>query len=154
MSNCHAAFPLRNICQTFHSLKIVTTAGWLISQADNSRALHKREYLVNKYTMILCRINKKYPLFNKGYFLLILHKIMCCDPSSEPSRPDGSNEGSQHMISMRNTKNYPSIIIKYSPSSTARRDGSNEWSQYMVSMRNKKNHPSLTIKSSLLSRAL
>ena len=31
-------------------------------------------------------------------------------PSSEPSRRDGSDEGSQHMVSMRNTK----IIIKYS----------------------------------------
>ena len=40
-------------------------------------------------------------------------KNICCDPSSEPSRRDGSDEGSQHMISVRNKKNYPSIIIKY-----------------------------------------
>ena len=26
----------------------------------------------------------------------------------------GSDEGSQHKVSMRNKKNYPSIIIKYS----------------------------------------
>ena len=46
-------------------------------------------------------------------FLLILHKNICCDPSSEPSCRDGSDEGSQHMVSMRNKENYPSIIIKY-----------------------------------------
>ena len=43
----------------------------------------------------------------RDIFLLILHKNMCCDPSS------GSAEGSQHTVSMRNKKNYPSIIIKY-----------------------------------------
>ena len=26
-------------------------------------------------------------------FLLTLHKTMCCDPSSEPSQRDGSDEG-------------------------------------------------------------
>ena len=36
---------------------------------------------------------------------------ICSDPSSEPSRQDGSNEGSQHMVSMRNTEKD---IIKYS----------------------------------------
>ena len=44
----------------------------------------------------------------RNIFLLILHKNLCCDPSSEPSRRDGSDEGSQHMVSMRNKKNYPS----------------------------------------------
>ena len=29
-----------------------------------------------------------------------------CDPSSEPSHRDGSNEGSQHMFSLGNKKNY------------------------------------------------
>ena len=42
---------------------------------------------------------------NSGYFLLILHQSICCDPASEPSRQDGSDEGSQHMVSMRNKKN-------------------------------------------------
>ena len=37
-----------------------------------------------------------------------------CGPSSEMSRQDGSNEGSQYMVSVRNEKNYPSLIIKYS----------------------------------------
>ena len=50
----------------------------------------------------------------KDDFLLLLHKNICCDPSSEPSRRDGSDEGSQHMVSMRNKINYPSIIIIYS----------------------------------------
>ena len=31
-------------------------------------------------------------------FLLILHKNISCDPSSEPSRRDGSDEGSQHVV--------------------------------------------------------
>ena len=43
-----------------------------------------------------------------------LHKNICCHPSSEQSQQDGSDEGSQHMVSMRNKKHYPSIIIKYS----------------------------------------
>ena len=33
-------------------------------------------------------------------------KTLCCDPSSEPSRRDVSDEGSQHMVLMRNKKNY------------------------------------------------
>ena len=45
--------------------------------------------------------------------MLILHKNICCDPSSEQSHQDGSDEESQHKISMRNRKNYPSIVIKY-----------------------------------------
>ena len=39
-------------------------------------------------------------------FLLILYKNIRCDPSSEPSCRDGSDEGSQHMVSMRDKKNY------------------------------------------------
>ena len=35
-----------------------------------------------------------------------LHKNIFCDPSLEPSRRDGSNEGSQHMFLLRNKKNY------------------------------------------------
>ena len=42
--------------------------------------------------------------------MLILHKTICCDPSSEPSGQDGSDEGSQHMVSMRNKKNYYQIL--------------------------------------------
>ena len=40
-------------------------------------------------------------------FLLILHKNVCCDLSSELSQQDGSDEGSQHMILMRNKKIIP-----------------------------------------------
>ena len=29
-----------------------------------------------------------------------------CDPSSEPSRRDGSDKGSQHMVLLRNKNNY------------------------------------------------
>ena len=59
------------------------------------RALDKGEYLII------------------GIILLILYKNICCDPSSEPSHRDGSDEGSQHMVSMRNKKNYPSVKIIY-----------------------------------------
>ena len=42
---------------------------------------------------------------------MFLHKNIFCDPPSEPSSPDGSTEGSQHMFSLRNKKklslNYP-----------------------------------------------
>ena len=34
-----------------------------------------------------------------------------CDPPLEPSRRDGSNEGSQHMFSLTNKKNYLWIIL-------------------------------------------
>ena len=33
-----------------------------------------------------------------GKFFLFLIETICCDPSSEPSRQDGSDEGSQHMV--------------------------------------------------------
>ena len=46
-------------------------------------------------------------------FLLVLHKNICCDPSSELSCRVGADERSQHMVSMGNKRNYPSIIIKY-----------------------------------------
>ena len=46
----------------------------------------------------------------RDYFLLILHKNICCDPSSEPSRREGSEEGSQYMVWMRNKKNYYQIL--------------------------------------------
>ena len=39
-------------------------------------------------------------------FLLIQRKHIC-DPSLEPSRQDGSNEGSQHMYSWKNKETDP-----------------------------------------------
>ena len=44
--------------------------------------------------------------------MLILHKNICCDPSSEPSQRDGSDEGSQHMVLIRNKKNKASQAIQ------------------------------------------
>ena len=46
--------------------------------------------------------------------MLVLHKNICCNHSSEPSRQDNSDEGSKHMILGKNKKNYLSLIIKYS----------------------------------------
>ena len=46
---------------------------------------------------------------NKDNFEIIaifLHKNIFCDPLLEPCHRDGSNEGSQHMFSLRNKKNY------------------------------------------------
>ena len=43
--------------------------------------------------------------------LLFLLKNICCDPSSEPSQRDGSDEGSQRMVLMRNKKNYHQILL-------------------------------------------
>ena len=37
---------------------------------------------------------------------IFLHKNIFCDPSLEPSRQDGSNEGSQHMLFLRKKQNY------------------------------------------------
>ena len=42
---------------------------------------------------------------NSGIFIHIFHTKHICDPSLEPSRRDGSNEGSQHMFILRNKKN-------------------------------------------------
>ena len=43
---------------------------------------------------------------NYGIIGHISIKNTFCDPSLEPSHRDGSNEGSQHMFSLRNKKNY------------------------------------------------
>ena len=40
----------------------------------------------------------------KEQLTIFLHKNICCDPSLEPSYRDGSNEGSQHMFSLKNKK--------------------------------------------------
>ena len=56
-----------------------------------TRALDKREYLV---------------------IIRDTQKTYIADPSSEPSHAslrDSSDEGSQHMVSMRNKKNYHQI---------------------------------------------
>ena len=45
---------------------------------------------------------------NYPYFSITKH---ICDQTSEPSRRDGSNEGSQHMFSLRNKKNYLCMIL-------------------------------------------
>ena len=43
---------------------------------------------------------------NRDNYTIFVPKNISCDPSLEPSHPDGSNEGSQHMFSLRNKKNY------------------------------------------------
>ena len=58
------------------------------------RALDKGEYLV----------------IIRDIVLLILHKNVCCDSSSELSQQDGTDEGSQHIALMRNRKNYHQIL--------------------------------------------
>ena len=46
---------------------------------------------------------KEYLMINEGFLI----ETLCCDPSSEPSHWDGSDEGSQHMFLCRSSKNYP-----------------------------------------------
>ena len=51
-------------------------------------------------------------------FFLFLMETICCDPSSEPSRRDGSDEGLQHMFSCRiNNKKKHLLISSNTPSS-------------------------------------
>ena len=57
------------------------------------RALDKREYLM---------------MFD-GYFFSFLNETICCDPSSEPSQRDGSDDGSQLMVLCRIIKIYPQL---------------------------------------------
>ena len=59
--------------------------------SDKIRALDKREFLI----------------IIEGYFFLFLIESICCDPSSEPSHRDGSDEGSQHIFLCRINKTYP-----------------------------------------------
>ena len=44
---------------------------------------------------------RKGKMDNLGIIFNISHKNISCDPPLEPSRRDGSNEGSQHMFSLR-----------------------------------------------------
>ena len=46
-------------------------------------------------------------MITEGYFFLFLVETICCDPSSEPSRRDGSGNGSQRMFLCRINKHYP-----------------------------------------------
>ena len=61
---------------------------------------------------------RNYPSVIIKYSSDLEHKNLCCDPlylnrfDEMPSLQDHSDEGSQHMASKRNKKNYPSIFIK------------------------------------------
>ena len=41
-----------------------------------------------------------------GYFSLLFHKFILCDPLLEQSHQGNSNEGSHHMILLRNKTSY------------------------------------------------
>ena len=43
-----------------------------------------------------------YLMIIQGLFLLFLTETICCDPSSELSQRDSSDDGSQHMFFMLN----------------------------------------------------
>ena len=51
---------------------------------------------------------KKYLMIIRD-FLLVLHRNICCDPSSELSHRDSSDEGSKIMVSLRNKQNYSEL---------------------------------------------
>ena len=65
---------------------------------EDIRALDKKEYLV----------------IIKDYFCQFCMKAYVVTPHLNCFEQDSSVEGSQHTVSIRNKKNYPSIIIKYS----------------------------------------
>ena len=46
----------------------------------------------------------------EGYFFLFLMKTIRCDSSSDPSRRDGSDEGSHHMFLCRIKKSYSKLL--------------------------------------------
>ena len=46
-------------------------------------------------------------MITEGQFFYFLIETVCCDPSTEPSHQDSSDEGSQHRILCRTDKNYP-----------------------------------------------
>ena len=52
-------------------------------------------------------LNKRSIDDNCGKIILILHINICCDPSSEPSCQDGSDEGSQHTFYAELIKSIP-----------------------------------------------
>ena len=58
-------------------------------------------------------LNKHRTLDKREYLMIIFlnshrnHMTICCGPSFELSRQDGSDEGSQHMFLCRINKNYP-----------------------------------------------
>ena len=45
--------------------------------------------------------------------IIFLKKTVCCDPSLEPSRWDGSNDASQNMFMSRNTDNYHKLCYPF-----------------------------------------
>ena len=49
---------------------------------------------------------------NLAKFSAFLHTNICCDPSSELSCQNSSNERSLHMFSLRNKENFDRIILK------------------------------------------
>ena len=58
-------------------------------------------------------------MITEGQFSEVLRKNICCGYSLESLWLGDSNEYPQHMSLRRNNKNYPSIIIKYPPSTWA-----------------------------------
>ena len=52
---------------------------------------------------------------NSGYFFLFLNKNICCDPSLEPSRRDGSNGRPQHMLSWKKNKENYLVVTLFTP---------------------------------------
>ena len=65
---------------------------------------HKNKICYHKTDVSVLQIRRGYR-DNFGIIISLHHNIFY-DPSLEPSHRDGSNEGSQHMFSLRNKKNY------------------------------------------------
>ena len=55
---------------------------------------------------------REYSMITEGYFDFFLIENICCDPSSELSCRDNSDEGSQHKFLCRIDKNYLKLSLK------------------------------------------
>ena len=63
-------------------------------------------------------MKEEYLVIILGYLFLFLLKNICCGYSLEAPRRGASNEYPQHIFLLRNKKNYPRIITKYSSLTT------------------------------------
>ena len=73
----------------------------LVSLREASQTVQNIHFIFFLHEIIVLQIrrgNKD----NLGIIFHIYHQNIFRDPSLEPSRRDGSNEGSQHMFSLRN----------------------------------------------------
>ena len=85
------------LCQLFYLNQV--------HQAENRNPQNILHFLPPFHSPVL-QIRESTEDSSKIIFLFLIENI-CCDPSLESSRRDGSNDGSQNMFKWRNIDNYP-----------------------------------------------